>query len=91
MKRDCGNGELIPVKWEVVWCVGQSDSEKERGFSTRESALEVFEELCCVIRNDRCSNVRLYAKDKAGYANCMKSFTVCVDGSVNETDRMSEL
>ena len=30
MKRDCGEGELIPHKFSLAWCVGKSDKELKK-------------------------------------------------------------
>ena len=87
MKRDCGEGELIPIKWEVVSVAGASDKETVIGNMTKDKALETFEIKKAQLRDVQYSDVRLYALDKKGYANCMKSWFQ----SGRETDRMAEL
>lgn len=91
MKRDCGKGELIPIQWSVVWCKGRNDEENERHFSTLDTALELYHTLVEQLKSDPCSNIRLYIQDKAGYANCIMSFSHQADGKFRTTDRRSEL
>lgn len=91
MKRDCGKGELIPIKFVIVSCVGQSDDEKEQEFNTLDFALSAYRAQVSILKDIKCSDVRLYIKDKQGYMNCIKSWILCKDGKINETDRTSEL
>jgi len=92
MKRDCGNGELVPVKYEVVYCVGEhSDDEIVLERRTFNEAKEVFQSKLPEIQATRCSNLRLYALDKQGYANCIISYTHCKNGEKTINDRTNEL
>lgn len=89
MKRDCGQGELKPVKYQVVSTIGQSDNEHVNTFSNLADA-----EMLFVVTEKRltpCSDVRLYAVDKQGYANCVIMTIVTLQGQVNKTDRRNEL
>lgn len=89
MKRDCGKGELVPYRYEIVHVVGRSDKE----FKTPVTATEAdakFEEI--LSRLIPYSNIMLYALDKQGYANCIRSVWVTQDGKLSvATDRRSEL
>lgn len=91
MKRDCGIGELIPVKFEVVSCLGKSDVETETSHATLKEASEEFAKRKSASAGRPCSNVRLYAKDKAGYANCVQSWVLTKQGEETETNRLKEL
>lgn len=90
MKRDCGQGELIPIKWVVVSCQGRSDHEIEQSFPTLELALINYKEQLEYVLATPCSDVRLYAKDKQGYMNCMK-MAIHSLSEITYTDRLSEL
>lgn len=70
MKRDCGPGILRPIKFTVVSCAGESDDEVETIHSNLKEALVEF--IARQMSLTECSNVRLYAVDKQGYANCIK-------------------
>ncbi len=72
MKRDCGDGELCPIEWEVVSCIDQSDDETVTEYITFEEARKVYGSILPELIPR--SNVRLYAKDKQGYANCILSY-----------------
>lgn len=89
MNRDCGNGELVPIKWSVVQSHPQSDDETEYIVDTLQDALALFEKLS--INLQPCSSVRVYAKDKQGYANCVIRKTITANGQVLEIDRRKEL
>ena len=91
MKRDCGEGELIPVKWEVVSCQGMSDSETVTTYRNFVDAKGAFDSVWSVVRNTPCSDVRLYAKDKQDYCNCIISRIITKDNMVYENDRTKEL
>lgn len=69
MKRDCGLGELIPVRWEVVSCIGKTDRETVKKFTTEQMARELFEAVADTL--PAFSNVRLYATDRFGYSNVL--------------------
>lgn len=91
MKRDCGQGELIPIKYVVVSCYGESDDETESSFDSLELALKNFEIQVENRKNVKCSNVRLYVKDKQNYMNCVKSWMLDFNAVTSVTDRLSEL
>jgi hypothetical protein len=91
MKRDCGTGELIPVRFEVVSCKGTNDKEKESRHATLVEALAEYNHRTAMLHDIKCSDVRLYAKDKQGYANCIKSWMLDASGVVHERDRLEEL
>ena len=91
MKRDCGIGELIPVAYEVVSCHGQSDDESVMKFVTLGEATACYDSVVPTVKAAPYSDVRLYAKDRQGYMNCIKSLIHCADGSLNTTDRVVEL
>lgn len=87
MNRDCGKGRLIPVRFSLVWCVGMSDEEQKKDISEPNS--DEFETI--LKKLPPCSNIRLYAWDKQGYANCIKSSFIAKDGLVTHTSRVHEL
>lgn len=87
MNRDCGKGRLIPVRFNLVWSVGQSDEEQSKDVS--EPNTGEFEVILKEL--PPCSNVRLYAWDKQGYANCIKYSYVSKDGLVTSSSRLHEL
>ena len=88
MDRDCGKGRLIPVRFNLVWCVGMSDEEQKKDVSDPSST--EFESILKGL--PPCSNIRLYAWDKQGYANCIKSAYIDKEGLVaDSTDRLHEL
>jgi len=89
MKRDCGEGELIPTSWRVVSCIGKIDNETETKLSTKEAALEVFKLVVEKAKQIPHSDVRLYACDRQGYANCVLYYSQNGGGIIS--DRMSEL
>lgn len=89
MKRDCGVGELKPVRWQVVSTIGKSDDESVNKFDTREQAETLF--FVTEKSLTPCSDVRLYAVDKQGYMNCIMMTIVTAQGETNKTDRRSEL
>lgn len=91
MKRDCGEGDLIPVEWEVLSVIGQSDDEDIQVFQHYDEAMIAYNKLVSKINETPCSNVRLYAKDKQGYANCILTLTHCFNGEKITTDRTKEL
>jgi len=82
---------MIPIKWVVVSCASISDEETEHEFNTKEFAMSAYRAQITKLRSTECSDVRLYCKDKQGYMNCMKSWIHCKGGSINETDRLTEL
>lgn len=90
MKRDCGQGELKPIAWEVVSTQGKSDDETVTSHATLDFALATYEARVALATMP-CSNVRLYAKDKQGYANCIKSFIRTAQNEVHTTSRLHEL
>jgi len=81
MKRDCGKGELIPTAWLVVSCTGIADHEAELSFTTRAEAEISFHEILQQLVP--YSNVRLYARDKQGYENCMKHSSMDKKGKLS--------
>jgi hypothetical protein len=89
MKRDCGEGELIPVKWELVYCPPHSDREQTQTFPTLDSAMPEWERKSKTLV--ACSDLRLYAVDKKGYGNPIMTIMVNVNGEAHTTDRRSEL
>jgi hypothetical protein len=89
MKRDCGKGELIPIKWVVVSCFGQSDDEIESKYDSLGAAQIEFNRIAKGLVN--CSDVRLYAKDKQGYMNCVLSIMITLKGERFEKNRLNEL
>lgn len=91
MKQDCGKGELIPSEWVVVWCSGESDKEHKDFYKTLEFALSTYNAQVMRYKDVALSDVRLYARDKQGYMNCLKMWMKCADGTVMETDRLKEL
>lgn len=91
MKRDCGTGALIPVKYEVVSCTGKSDRETETQHTTLDEAKAEFSRRCDLVATIPCSDVRVYAVDKQKYANCIRSWILDAKGEVHETDRFHEL
>ena len=91
MKRDCGEGELIPIKWEVVTCFGESDDEMITKHPSFNSAKGVFDSLVVSAKTVPCSKIGLYAIDKHGYANCILSFIHTKQGEFCIDDRTSEL
>lgn len=91
MKRDCGDGELVPCKYEVVFCKGMSDDETELKFLTLELAIQSYKAQIELLNNTSCSDVRLYATDKQGYSNCIKMWICSKNGGIAETDRLAEL
>lgn len=91
MKRDCGNGELIPIKWVVVSVVGQTGDKHEQKFLTKDFAESAYRAKTEITLLNECSSSILYAKDKQGYMNCIKSTIHCKGGQINESDRSNEL
>ncbi len=91
MKRDCGEGELKPVKWEVVSSVGRTDFGTECEYSSKKEAIAEFESVKKALEDKLCSSIRLYAKDKQGYANCVRNWTLTAQGLVLENSRMDQL
>lgn len=91
MKRDCGPGDLIPIKYEVVSCAGKTDTEVVTKHNTLQEALAEHENRKTKLAGVVCSNIRLYAKDKKGYANCVKRWMIDARGEVGEVDRTNEL
>jgi len=88
MNRDCGKGKLIPIRYELVWCVGQSDDETKRSISDP-SSIE-YDELLATL--PPFSNISMYACDKQGYANCIRSTFIDAKGVVTEgANRLAEL
>jgi hypothetical protein len=71
MKRDCGQGELIPIMWEVVSCKGMDDKETVSKFNLPIDAAKEFVRVFEELKNISYSNVRLYATDKQNYSNCI--------------------
>ena len=91
MKRDCGEGELIPIKYEIVYCIGEYDEEFVSKSSTKEAALKEYAKHLQLILDTKCSNIRLYAIDKEGYSNCIKSCIHTKQGEKYFTDKTNEL
>lgn len=91
MKRDCGVGELVPIRYEVVSCSGTSDDEQVLNFKDLKMALSAYEIKITALQNVKCSDVRLYAIDKQRYANCVASWIRCANGEINTTNRLAEL
>lgn len=88
MDRDCGKGRLIPVKYTLVWAVGQSDEETSKKISDPFS--KEYEDMLVTL--PAYSNIRMYAWDTAGYANCIRSAFVDKNGVATEaTNRLTEL
>ena len=88
MKRDCGQGQLIPVKYSLAWNIGISDNESYKKLVDPFS--KEYDELLATL--PPYSNIRLYAWDKVGYTNCVRSSYVDRDGVVTEsTNRLEEL
>lgn len=88
MNRDCGKGRLIPIKYTLVYCVGMSDDETTKSIPDPYSS--EYEELLTILPPH--SNIRAYAWDKQGYANCIRSSYIDKDGVVTElTNRLTEL
>ena len=71
MKRDCGQGELKPTSWEVVSCVGKDDKEQVQSYLTLDFALSCYRAQLALHKDVDFTDVRLYAKDKQGYMNCI--------------------
>jgi hypothetical protein len=91
MKRDCGPGDLIPYKWEVVSCKGMSDDETKSTHDTLELAKIEFEKRLLDVKETNCSNIRLYVKDKKGYMNCIRHWSKMANGEIMDTNRFNEL
>jgi hypothetical protein len=82
MKRDCGPGELVPTKFFILYNVGISDK------ALRAEA-DQFDALLPTL--PPCSNIRLYAEDRAGYRNCIRSAYISPEGEVSfGPDRRAE-
>ena len=87
MKRDCGKGELIPHRYEIVYHVGMSDN-KVKMPATGPNDPKFEEVLSRLIPH---SHIMLYALDKQGYANCIRSVALSRAGEVSIRDRRAEL
>jgi len=88
MNRDCGKGKLIPAKYTLAWCIGNSDDENKKTIDSPYS--EEFEIILATL--PPYSNIRMHVWDKKGYANCILSAYVNQDGITNyATNRLSEL
>ena len=87
MKRDCGNGDLIPVKYFIKY---QSDSsDRERTIQIDNPYSHEYDAVLFTL--PPLGNIRLYARDKAGYCNCIRSDIIGSDGICISTDRRAEL
>jgi hypothetical protein len=84
MKRDCGNGELIPIRQFILYSIGMSDEKhKERDVTRWDNILNNLPPF---------SIIRLYAEDKQGYCNCIYSIRIdAYKERITCTDRRSEL
>ena len=92
MKRDCDKEhDLIPIKYQVMFCKGQNDHESVKTFTELQQALDYFDVIESELTEINCSDVRLYAVDKQRYANCIKVFLHRFDGSIYKSDRTNEL
>ena len=88
MDRDCGKGKLIPAKYALTWCVGNTDDENKKIIDSPYS--EEFETILATL--PPYSNIRMHVWDKKGYANCILSAYVKQDGSIQRTtNRLAEL
>jgi hypothetical protein len=88
MKRDCGKGDLIPYEWKLKYLLGDTDKELTRLANGPNDPQ--FEQIAAML--PPCGNVRLYAYDRQGYANCIRSLFKSGDGNIQQgTDRRHEL
>lgn len=69
MKRDCGDGLLVPIAFAVVSCTGKSDRETVTQHKTQNE----YDARVKQVMRVPYSDVRMYAKDRQGYANCILS------------------
>ena len=88
MKRDCGKGELIPIRFVIKYCPTKADKELSRlATGLNDPAYEAIQQTLVPY-----GNVRLYACDKAGYCNCIRSTHCSPTGELSHsTDRRTEL
>lgn len=77
MKRDCGEGELIPNHYKVRYHLEKAGKELKKKFKELDKAKEFFDQL----ELKPFGNAMLYVCDKEGYANCIASRFVEADGS----------
>jgi hypothetical protein len=88
MNRDCGKGKLIPIRYSLVYCIGKTDDETNKELVDPFS--KEYEEILATL--PPFSNIRMYAWDKQGYANCIRSTYVDNKNIVTEsTNRLAEL
>lgn len=88
MKRDCGKGELIPIRYSISWNVGNTDKEQYRDISSHLS--KDFDYILATL--PPLSNIRMYVHDKEGYCNCIRSTYIDSKGVAKEvTNRLEEL
>lgn len=71
MKQDCGEGQLIPNSYSIVYCKGKDDKEIVQKYDTIEFALSTYRAQVALLKDIEFSNARLYANCKKGYANCI--------------------
>jgi len=88
MQRDCGKGRLIPHSYLILYCVGMDDTEQKETVSGPYSSR--FDEILATL--PPFSNIRLYVRDKQGWANCLYSVTLSSTGEQSTSpDRRGEL
>lgn len=88
MNRDCGKGKLIPIRYTLIYCTGKSDDETNKELADPFS--KEYAELLAIL--PPFSNIRMYAWDKQGYANCILATYIDKDGIATEsTNRLTEL
>ena len=90
MKRDCGKGELIPVAFIVRISTGKNDTETRTKFASLAEAIGAFDKALGSIKEPH-SAVALYAKDRAGYENCILSAFWSDSEEAKVTNRLNEL
>jgi hypothetical protein len=92
MKRDCGDGELIPNKFQLIWCQGASDTEHKQALPLDlVAARDTFRTKVAAL-TEPYSSVRLYVEDRKGYRNCILSASRDSNGGIQpRTDRTNEL
>lgn len=88
MKRDCGDGELVPYCYKIIYSPGTSDREVKIPATGIDDPR--FEDI--LSRLEAYGNVRLYVMDKQGYMNCIRHVFITENGEICiAKDRRNEL
>lgn len=88
MNRDCGKGKLVPILYTLMYCIGRSDTDIVKNIA--DPFTKEYDEVLATL--PAYSNIRMYAWDKQGYSNCIRSSCVDKDGVAKEiTNRLTEL